>query len=146
MKRCVALYPRPTPYSVSVSQAEEVSGLRGMLIKPPRQSAVIYASLPWPKWDCISDGGLYEMEVSKWKSLVELGCGLTRVSPRRWLDHVLRQLDRGPYYLTQHNPWSNAESVWQAQEDYRKLEVHAETMVTLARKPLKLNILCQQFH
>ena len=94
-------------------------------------------------WDCISDGGLYEMEISNGKSLVELGCGLTE----KMAGSRSKTVGSGPYYLTQHNPWSDAESVWQ---DYRKLEgvlqeVHAETMVTPARKPLKLNILCQQF-
>ena len=94
-------------------------------------------------WDCISDGGLYEMETSKGKSLVELGSGLTE----KMAGSRSKTVGSGPYYLTQHNPWSDAESVWQ---DYRKLEgvlqeVHAETMVTPARKPLKLNILCQQF-
>ena len=58
-------------------------------------------------------------------SIREDFCGVSmehhRVDLIHQLDHVLRQLDRGPEYLKQHNPESNANDLQKRKEEYRIL-------------------------
>jgi len=79
-----------------------------------------YFLLVWSEWDAIdSDAGLIEMCTSIRRDLG--GIGMDREVLIKRLDHVLGQLDRGRWYLNQHNPGVDESRIRTAREQYRGL-------------------------
>jgi len=102
-----------------------------------------YFLLVWSEWDFTDDIGCAEMQVSIQEDLHGIRLGHHRRALVERLDHVLRQLDRGPQYLKQSKSWISEAGVQLAKERYNQLkytvlEVDREATEILTRTPFRL--------
>ena len=104
-----------------------------------------YLVLIWSEWDHIDDqqsGGLAEMQVSIREDFSGIEMWRHRQDLIKRLEHVLGQLDGGLDHLQQQKPSLDTHHISRAKTQYTELkevvlEVDAEAMNSLARKPPK---------
>jgi len=97
-----------------------------------------YLFLVWSKWDFLNDGGFNKICDSIREDFGGVDMRLDRVDLMERLDHVLRQLDRGLYYLQRSKPEITERGLQQSKDQYGKLkkillEVDRKALETLTR-------------
>ena len=95
-----------------------------------------YFHLVWSEWDYIFDGSSRnEMQISIREDFGGIGLGHHRKDLVKRLDHVLKELDRGPGYLKQYKLWIDEVGVRRAKGQYINLK---ETLLEADREALEV--------
>ena len=80
-----------------------------------------YFLLVWSEWNYLRYDGFDNMRTSILVDFGGIEMGHHRGDLIQRLGHVLKQLDRGPEYLAQHNPGFDEDDVRRRKDQYRKL-------------------------
>ena len=75
--------------------------------------------LVWSAWNTLDDSGFIQMQVSLMEDFGGIGMRYRRVELITRLDRILRELNRGWYYLSLHGPPVWEEGVRGRKEQYR---------------------------